>query len=84
MCGSMYVSTLLSPIDIQLIYNVVLVSGIQQSDLVYVSVYSYIYAHIYILYMHIYISHFSRVRLCATPIDGSLWGRPESDTTEVT
>ena len=43
-----------------LIFNVVLVSGVQQSD-------SVIYIHICIHIHMLLLSHFSRVRLCATP-----------------
>ena len=43
-----------------MIYNVVLVSGVQQSD-------SVIYIHICIHIHMLLLSHFSRVRLCATP-----------------
>ena len=54
MDGGVYVSTLLSPVDIQLTYNV-LVSGVEQSDLVYVSIYSYICIYIHSLHGHIHL-----------------------------
>ena len=45
-------------IEIQLIYNVVLVSGVQQSDSVYIYIHTHThkYTHIYIyIYIYIYI-----------------------------
>ena len=38
-------------IEVQLIYNIVLVSGVQQSDSV---IYVYIYIYIYILFVYIF------------------------------
>ena len=52
-------SFFLKKIEVQLIYNVVLVSGVQQSDsvihiYVYVYIYIYIYIYIYVLFQIIF------------------------------
>ena len=57
-------------IEVQLIYNVVLVSGVQQSDsVIYMYMYVYIYIYIYIseniyIQLHIYMKNSNNISLC--------------------
>ena len=55
-CLLHYLQGLLKKIDVQLIYNVILISATQQSDsVVYMYIYIYIYTHTYIyIYTHTY------------------------------
>ena len=64
----LYLFHLLFSIGVELINNIVLGSGVQQSDsVIHARVHSFSYYFCYDLLLLLLQSHFSRVRLCATP-----------------
>ena len=68
-CRSVHILSLVF-IEVELIYKVMLVSGVQQSyaiSYIYTYIHSFSYYFCYDLLLLLLLSRFSRVRLCATP-----------------